>query len=96
MNKKILIWIDDSSFLQYCFSTLIKEKIECKIFAIADVNKYGKKFLQKQNLLDIEKIWFYRDFLSTKETKFDIKYLEAFEKKYKINLWLIIYSERIF
>ena len=94
--KKILLWIDDSSFLQYCFSTTIKNKTDFSFSAIADVNKNGRKFLESQNLLDISKVWHYRDCMPKKDHIPDEQYLTDFEKKYSINLWMIIFSERLF
>jgi len=96
MKKKILFWVDDSSFLQYCFSTTIKNKTDFSFSTIADVNMNGRKFLENQNLLDISKVWFYRDCMPKKDHKPDEQYLIDFEKKYGINLWMIIFSERLF
>jgi len=96
MKKKILFWVDDSSFLQYCFSTTIKNKTDFSFSTIADVNMNGRKFLENQNLLDISKVWFYRDCMPKKDHKPDEQYLIDFEKKYSINLWTIIFSERLF
>ena len=94
--KKILLWIDDSSFLQYCFSTIIKNKTDFLFSAIADVNKNGRKFLKSQNLLDIRKVWHYRDCMPKKDHKPNEQYLIDFEKKHSINLWTVILSERLF
>jgi len=96
MKKKILFWIDDSSFLQYCFSTTIKNKTDFSFSAIADINKNGRKFLENQNLLDISKVWYYRDCMPKRDHEPDEQYLIDFEKKYSINLWTIIFSERLF
>lgn len=96
MDKKILIWIDDSSFLQYCFSTILAKKTNNLFFGVADVNKFGKSFLNTQTLLSFSNLFFYRDKLPSKNKIYDINYLKDFEKKYGINLWTIIYSERLF
>ena len=81
MKKKILFWVDDSSFLQYCFSTTIKNKTDFSFSAIADVNKNGRKFLERQNLVDISKVWHYRDCMPKKDHKPDEQYLIDFEVK---------------
>ena len=94
--KKILLWIDDSSFLQYCFSTTIKNKTDFSFSTIADVNVNGRRFLESQNLLDISEVWYYRDSMPKKDHIPDEQYLTNFEKKYGINLWMIIFSERLF
>ena len=94
--KKICIWVDDSSFLQYCCSAVISQKSDYSFYVIADVNKNGRKFLEEQNLIDIEKIWNYRDSMPKKDHSVDEKYLIDFERKYRINLWTVIFSERLF
>ncbi|RZD44968.1 MAG: hypothetical protein CXT78_05785 [Thaumarchaeota archaeon] len=94
--RKILLWIDDSSFLQYCFSTILKNKTNYEFSAIADVNKKGKKFLDDQNLLDFTSISYYRECMPKKDHNPDEQFLENFEKKYGINLWTVILSERLF
>ncbi len=96
LEKKILIWIDDGSYLQYCISSLVKEQIGCKIYAVADVNETSKQYLQNQDLVKFEKIWFLRDYLPINNFTPDAEYLQRFEDTYKINLWLLAYSERLF
>ena len=94
-KKKILIWIDDSSFLQFCFSSIIQQNSPDQFFAIADVNNNSKTVLKTQNLLKFSKISFFRDNLNYNSFH-DFNYLRNFEKKFRINLWAIIYSERLF
>jgi hypothetical protein len=45
--------------------------------------------------VNYEKIWFYHDAIK-KDVKYDLEYLEKFEKKYNISLWLLTVNERIF
>lgn len=96
MSNRILIWIDDSSFLQYSISTIIAKKTNDVFFAIADINKFGKSFLESQSLLTFSNIFYYRDNLPSINKNYDGNYLKYFEKKYRINLWTIIFSERLF
>ena len=95
MTKRILLWIDDTSYLGYSFSTIIGKETDHSFFGIADVNTSGKSFLTSQSLLKFSKLFFYRDYLSSSKN-FNEQYLIDFEKKYKINLWVIIFSERLF
>ena len=56
LNKKILIWIDDSSYFQYCIASLVQEQVNCKVYAVADVNENSKKFLQNQTFVKFENL----------------------------------------
>jgi hypothetical protein len=96
LNKKILIWIDDSSYFQYCIASLVQEQVNCKVYAVADVNENSKKFLQNQTFVKFEKIWFLRDHVYLQNFKPNTDYLEKFEETYKINLWVVAHSERLF
>jgi hypothetical protein len=96
MTKQILLWIDDSSYLQYCIASLVQEQINCNVYAIADVNEKGKQYLQNQTFTKFKKIWFLRDHISLSNSIPDMQYLEKFEENYKINLWVLAYSERLF
>jgi len=74
----------------------IHEKYDCDIYAIADITDKPKNFFLNQKLTPIKKIWFYHDYVSKINKKPDLKYLSSIEEKYKINLWLLAYNERIF
>ena len=73
----------------------LQEKYDCDLFAIIDITNKSKKFFQEQQLVKFQKFWFYHDHISTTK-KADLTYLAAFEKKYKINLWLLACNERLF
>ena len=94
MVKKVLIWIN-IDINQFCISNYLQNISELELFAIIDTNK-GKKFYQEQNIVKFKKKWFFRDYISKKYTEPDLEYLSGFEKKYKINLWNIVYSDVIF
>ncbi|MGI0009835.1 MAG: hypothetical protein ACREAE_00355, partial [Nitrosopumilaceae archaeon] len=72
----------------------MQEKYDCELFAIIDVNS-AKKFFLTQKIVNFKKEWYYRDYVS-KGKKPDLEYLMSFEKRYKINLWTIVYSDVIF
>jgi hypothetical protein len=74
----------------------VKEQFDCDIFALIDAPKQIKKFFLEQRLVDLEKVWYYRDYISDLNKKPDREYLSLIEKKYGINLWKIVYSDRYF
>jgi hypothetical protein len=90
LTDKILIWIDQV-YTQFGIAKFLKNIMDCKFFGIIDINE-GKNFFKNQKLLDFEKVWFYRDFV-TLNNKVDLEYLANFEKKYDIDIWRIIYSD---
>jgi len=73
-----------------------QKKYDCELFGIIDVNDELKKFFLKQNIVKFKKTFYIRDHIPKKLKKPDLKYLENFENKYKINLWQIAYGERFF
>lgn len=95
MSDKILFFLD-KEWLHFGIAKLLKEKYDCELFAVIDLDKPSSKFIHKQKLVNFNKIWDYRDFVLKSSEKPDIEYLRNFEEKYGINLWEIAYSERFF
>lgn len=94
-QERILFWID-IEFIHFCIAKYLQEQIDCNLYAIVDVNQNQKKFFQNQQLVKFKKIWHYLDNVSLDIKKPDLDYLLSFEKKYKINIWNQVYSERNF
>ncbi len=96
MVDKILFFFG-GAFYNFAEAKFLHEKLDCDMYAIADVFPQTKKFFENQNFVTFKKIWFFRDnvFVGTSK-KPDLNYLENFEKKYGINLWMIAYAERKF
>ena len=95
MSDKILFWLPNS-LASFGVVKLIKEKHDCEIFAIADIVDKQKQFYENQQLIKFKKIWYLHDYISKTAKKSDLEYLMSIEEKYKINLWLLTYNERIF
>ena len=95
MKDKILCWLDND-LLHFGIAKYLKEKHDCDMYTIIDINKHGKKFFQTQEFVKFNKIWYYRDFISKPKEKPDLDYLKYFEEKYGINLWEIAYTEGYF
>ena len=95
MNSKIIFWVNDALAFVGLPKTL-QEKHNFDIYAILDVTDKQKKFFQKQELIKFSKIWFFHDYISKTTEKPDTEYLKLIEKKYKINISLLISNKRFF
>ena len=95
MKDKIIIWIYNSLFY-FPLAKAIKDNYDCDLFALVDITDRPKVFFEQQSFVKFQKIWYYHDHITKNNTKPDLKYLEYFEQKYKINLWTLAYNDRIF
>ena len=95
MNSKIIFWMNDALALVGLPKTL-QEKHNFDIYAVIDITDKQKKFFQKQELIKFSKIWYFHDHISKTTEKPDTEYLKLIEKKYKINISLLISNERFF
>jgi len=95
MKDKILFWLD-YGLKHYGIAYFLNQQHDCELFSIIETHKKPKKFYENQKLVPFKKIWFFHDYVSTKNTPPDMKYLSYIEKKYGINIWLIAYTERFF
>ena len=93
MSDKILMFLA-GAFYHFGIAKFLKEKIDCEIYSIVDVDDKPKKFFSKQDIVNFSKIWYYRDNVKvgTKNDP-DLVYLSDFEKKYQIDLWKIAYAD---
>ena len=94
-TKKIIFW-EQGGFLTFSIANSLQKKIDGEFYAVFDVTDRKKPFYQNQKLVDFKKIWFFHDNISKPRKKADIEYLNSFEEKYKINLWLLALNERLF
>ena len=95
MQDKIIFWID-ASLLHFGLAKYLQEKIDSELYAIIDITNNAKLFFKEQQFVKFHKTWYYHDYISKTSKKHDLEYLKSFEEKYKINLWLLAYNERIF
>ena len=63
-----------------------------EIFAIIDVNE-GREFYDKQKIVDFKNKWYLRDCFDKSQKKPDLEYLAKIEKKYKLDIWKLAYSD---
>ena len=94
VKDKILVWLD-FNLMQFCACYYLQKEIDAEFYAIIDVTDKTRKFYEKQNLVNFQKIWYYHDHtLPIKEP--DLKYLSSFEKDHDIELWKLAINDRIF
>lgn len=92
MKEKILFFID-GWFLNFGLATFLQKKYDADFYAIFNFEDKAKQFFQNQNLIKFRNIWFFLDNISKNPIEPDIKYISEIEKKYKIDLWKIVYSD---
>jgi len=95
MKEKLLFWID-VSISQFCIAKFMQEKLDANFYAIYDLSHAQKNTFKEQNIIDFKKFWFFWDEIKNNVEKPDLVYLRQIEQKYKLNLWMLINSERIF
>jgi len=93
MTHKVLFW-QTSDWFNYNLAFELQQK-DLELYAIIDVPNKPKKFFQEQRLVEYKKTWFFHDHIKNTK-KYDVSYLEKFEEKYGIDLWILAYNERIF
>lgn len=95
MTDRFLFWID-SELIHFPLAKFLQSKYDADFFAIIDIPQPSKKFFLEQKLVKFQKVWYYRDNVSTQMQKPDLNYLASFEKKYEINLWQLAFNDRYF
>ena len=94
-TDKIIFW-NQGEFFSFLLANSLQKKINGEFYEILDIPDRQKPFFQKQRIVDFKKIWFFHDSISKPGKKVDMEYLNSFEEKYKINLWLLALNERLF
>ena len=92
---KILFWIGPN-FTHYFIAKKIREKKNAEVFGIFDITDKPKKYFKFEEFVGFTRKWFYHENITDNKKKADTDYLANFEKKYKIPLTSIVFSERIF
>jgi len=94
LKDRILFYID-GWFFHYGIARELQKKYDCEISAIVDVEDKTKKFFQNQHMVSFKNIWYYLDNISL-DKEYNYDYLKSIEKKYNIDLWKIVYADRVF
>ncbi len=92
MKDKIL-FLTDGWFFNFGAAYYLQNLEDYEFYAIFDVDDKARNFYENQNLIKYHKSWFYLDAFN-KNYSPDVEYLSNFEKKYNLNLWSIVYTDR--
>jgi hypothetical protein len=95
MKDKILWW-QSRELIWFGIAKYFQENYDSENYAIIEIKDEPKKFFQEQKIVDFKKEWYFYDEISNLNEKPDLDYLQKIEEKYKINLWIIAYGERLF
>jgi hypothetical protein len=95
MKNKVIIW-DNGNFFPFILCNSLKAIGDFDFYAVIDTTNKTKKFFESQQFVKFTKIWFYHDHILPHKDKINTDYLEKFEKKYNIDLWLLTQNERLF
>lgn len=90
---RLLIWITNA-YMYLGLAKSLQNKIDCDLFAVSNADGHAKQYLENQDIVNFKKIWFPPDNIENQNKNPDTDYLEEFEKKYKIDLWKIVYGDR--
>lgn len=86
----------DHRFVHFSIAKYLQNHYDCDLYAIVDVNVKPKKFFEKQKIIKFKKTWYFRDCFNETHKSLDINFLKSIEKKYRINLRSISFTERTF
>jgi len=95
MVDRILFWVD-AGILHFGIAKNLQEKLDAELYVIYDFNNHLTKSFKDQKLVNFKKEWYFWEHLSGINKNVDIEYLKKFEEKFRINLWEIAYTERVF
>ena len=95
MSKKILFWID-AGLMHFGIAKNLQEMLDADLYVIYDLNNHLTKSFKNQKLVNFKKEWYFWEHVSRINKNVDIEYLKKFEEKFRINLWEIAYTERVF
>ena len=60
MADKIIFWLN-ANMLYFGLAAKLQKKYDCKLYAVIDITNRTKKFFEKQNIVNFQKIWFLHD-----------------------------------
>ena len=95
-KKNILVWLDFDaySYVNFGIVNSLSKNNEYNFTGIV-TTKQDISFFKNQNILKFEKLFYYPECYVNK-SKINIENIKLLEKKYNLNLWLDIFTERSF
>ena len=95
MKDRILFWID-AALMHFGVAKNLQQSLDAELYAVYDLNNHLTKSFKTQKLVNFKKEWYFWENISGINKKIDKEYLKKFEEKFKINLWELAYTERVF
>ena len=94
-KSNCLLWFDRGpyTYINFALCRSINKNKKMNFYGLTASN-YDIDFLKNQNFL-FKDLYYYPECYIDKPT-YDLNYLQKIEEEYDLNLWLIIYSERMF
>ncbi len=95
-KTRILVWLDFGPYAYFNFGVIsaLSKLDEFEFVGIVTIKK-DYVFFQNQKLIQFKKLLYYPDCYINKSS-YDLEKLEKYEKRYDLNLWSDIFSERSF
>jgi hypothetical protein len=95
-KKNVLVWLDFDaySYVNFGIVNSLSKNNEYNFTGIV-TTKQDISFFKNQNILKFEKLFYYPECYVNK-SKINIENIKLLEKKYNLNLWLDIFTERSF
>ena len=94
MTDKILVYVN-RDLTTFGLANSLQKKQKCELYSIIEMMNTPTKYFKTQNKVKFEKNWYLFEEVNM-NSKPDINYLKSIEEKYKINLWQIALTERLF
>ena len=95
-NDTILVWFDAGPYAYIHFGvSYALSKLGKFDFVGIVATKQDVDFLQNQNLINFKKLFYYPECYQGKSS-YDLNTLKEFERKYDLDLWLNIFTDRFF
>jgi len=93
---KVIVWLDRGpyAYVNLGVASSLSKLAKFDFFGIV-ATQQDVSFLNNQKIVPFREIIYYPD-CYLKKSSFDINYLKESEKKFDLNLWLDVYSERVF
>ncbi len=95
-KNTVLLWLDNGPYAYIHFAIAhALSKISNSEFVGIVTNKQDVSFFENQKYLKFKKLFYYPECYQEKSS-YDSEKLKEFEKKYELDLWLDIFSDRFF
>ena len=95
-SSNILLWLDGGpySYLNLGIATSLSKFKNFNFYGVVATNQ-DISFFTAQKFIQFNDLVYYPD-CYIKKSSYDLEYLKEVEKKFELNLWLDVYSERFF